>query len=152
MTIGIGIYVYPEVEVLDFAGPYEVFCTASRVARRLAPASPPPFSTWLVAEAREPVRARAGFTVVPDHAIGDHPALDVLVVPGGVHEPKPNPAGKDTPLGPQESRWNFIRPYSKGEWRLGQIVEVLDDGRPRGYGAHREVPRRLAPEFLQGPS
>jgi len=88
MTIGIGIYVYPEVEVLDFAGPYEVFCTASRVARRLAPASPPPFSTWLVAEAREPVRARAGFTVVPDHAIGDHPALDVLVVPGGVHEPE----------------------------------------------------------------
>lgn len=88
MTLHVGIYVYPEVEVLDFAGPYEVFSTASRVARRLAPASTPPFSASLVAATREPVRARAGFTVVPDHSFGDHPALDVLIVPGGVHEPE----------------------------------------------------------------
>lgn len=33
-----------------------------------------------------PVRARAGFTVVPHHAFDAHPPLDVLVVPGGVHE------------------------------------------------------------------
>ncbi len=88
MTLHVGIYVYPEVEVLDFAGPYEVFSTASRVARRLQPASDPPFLASLVAAAREPVRARAGFTVVPDHGFGDHPPLDVLVVPGGVHEPE----------------------------------------------------------------
>ena len=27
------------------------------------------------------------------------------------------------PLGPQEARWNFPMPYSKGEWRLPQIVD-----------------------------
>lgn len=33
MTISIGIYVFDRVEVLDFAGPYEVFTTAARVAK-----------------------------------------------------------------------------------------------------------------------
>ncbi len=88
MTLRVGIYVYPEVEVLDFAGPYEVFSTAARVARRLRPDSPPPFSPCLVAATLAPVRARAGFTVVPDHALDTHPPLDVLIVPGGVHEPE----------------------------------------------------------------
>ena len=39
----VGIFVFPGVEVLDFAGPYEVFTTASRVARRRWPAAPQPF-------------------------------------------------------------------------------------------------------------
>ena len=88
MTLRAGVYVYPEVEVLDFAGPYEVLSTASRVARRLQPSAPPPFSVALLAAGGEPVRARAGLTVVPDHTLADHPPLDVLIVPGGVHEPE----------------------------------------------------------------
>jgi transcriptional regulator GlxA family with amidase domain len=88
MSRRVGIFVYPDVEVLDFAGPYEVFTTASRVARRLEPEAPPPFAASLVAAAEGPVRARGGFGVVPDHAFGGHPPLDVLLVPGGVHEPQ----------------------------------------------------------------
>jgi transcriptional regulator GlxA family with amidase domain len=88
MTTHVGIYVYPEAEVLDFAGPYEVFSTASRVARRLQPSSPPPFAVSLVGSAPGPVAARNGFRVIPDHSIDDHPPLDVLIVPGGVHEPE----------------------------------------------------------------
>ena len=88
MTLRVGIYVYPEVEVLDFAGPYEVFSTASRVAGRLDPSAAPPFAVALLATARDPVRARAGFMVVPDHTLDDHPPLDVLIVPGGVHGPE----------------------------------------------------------------
>jgi transcriptional regulator GlxA family with amidase domain len=88
MTLRVGIYVYPEVEVLDFAGPYEVFSTASRVARRVDPSAAPPFAVALLAAGRDPVRARAGFTVVPDHTLDDHPPLDVLIVPGGVHGPE----------------------------------------------------------------
>ncbi|MEW6404617.1 MAG: DJ-1/PfpI family protein, partial [Chloroflexota bacterium] len=30
MTYNVGIYLFDEVEVLDFAGPFEVFSTASR--------------------------------------------------------------------------------------------------------------------------
>jgi hypothetical protein len=38
-------------------------------------------------------------------------------------DPFVNPAGADKPLGPQEARFNFPRPYSKGEWQLSQIVD-----------------------------
>lgn len=86
MTLQVAVYVYDEVEVLDFAGPYEVFSTASRVHARSRPADPPPFAPFLVAERAGPVRARAGFTVLPHHALRAHPPVDVLVVPGGVHD------------------------------------------------------------------
>jgi transcriptional regulator GlxA family with amidase domain len=35
MTVSVAIYVFPELEMLDFAGPYEVFATASRVHKNL---------------------------------------------------------------------------------------------------------------------
>src|SRR6185369_12565373 len=38
-------------------------------------------------------------------------------------DPFVNPAGKDKPLGPQEPRLNFPKPYSKGDWTLAQIVD-----------------------------
>lgn len=86
MTLQVGIYVYDQVEVLDFAGPYEVFTTASRVQQRLAPGQPPPFAVALVAERPGQVVARAGFTVVPQACFGTHRPIDLLLVPGGVHE------------------------------------------------------------------
>ena len=82
-TLSIGIYLFDEVEVLDFAGPFEVFSTASRVARRLEPSAPPPFEVTLVADEPRTVRARAGLRVVCGASFADHPPLDVLLVPGG---------------------------------------------------------------------
>src|SRR5262249_35968625 len=38
-------------------------------------------------------------------------------------DPFVNPAGKDKPLGPQESRLNFPKPYSRSDWTLAQIVD-----------------------------
>lgn len=34
MSFNVGIFLFPEIEVLDFAGPYEVFTTTTRVAAR----------------------------------------------------------------------------------------------------------------------
>lgn len=84
-SLQVGIYVYEDAEVLDFAAPYEVFSTASRVHARMAPGDPPPFVVSLIAETRRPVAARAGFVVQPRFSIKDHPPLDILVVAGGVH-------------------------------------------------------------------
>ena len=39
----VGIYLFDEVEVLDFAAPFEVFSTASRVFGREHPGAQPPF-------------------------------------------------------------------------------------------------------------
>ena len=35
-SIEVGIFLYPEVEVLDFAGPFEVFSVAARITRHPA--------------------------------------------------------------------------------------------------------------------
>jgi transcriptional regulator GlxA family with amidase domain len=83
MTHHIGIYLFDEVEVLDFAGPFEVFSTASRVAARREPASPRPFAVTLIADCVRTVHARGGLRVAADAAFAQHPPLDVLLVPGG---------------------------------------------------------------------
>ena len=78
------ILAFDDVEALDLAGPYEVFTTASRVARRRQPGTPAPFDVACVARERLPVRARAGLTLLPEHGFADAPPCDLLVVPGGV--------------------------------------------------------------------
>lgn len=84
MSLNIGIYVYDEVEVLDFAGPYEVFTTATRMHARTSRDKQPLFNVFTIGATRASVRARAGLKVDPDYGFGDHPALDCLIVPGGV--------------------------------------------------------------------
>jgi len=84
LTTAIGIFLFDEVEVLDFAGPFEVFCTASRVKRKLAPEQPPLFDVFTVAEEPRLIQARGGLTISPGYNFSNHPPLDVLVVPGGV--------------------------------------------------------------------
>lgn len=83
-TLTVAILAFDEVEALDFAGPYEVFTTASRMALRERPSGPAPFDVVSVARTREPVRARAGMTLLPDHGFDDAPGVDVLIVSGGV--------------------------------------------------------------------
>lgn len=86
MTRSIGIVVFDDVEALDFAGPFEVFTTASRVAARLGLETPFTVSSFAT---QSHITVRAGITVVVDTVIGSPglpaPALpDVLIVPGGV--------------------------------------------------------------------
>ena len=80
MPTFVGIYVYPDVEVIDFTGPYEVFTTATRLALR--DGQPPPFSTSTIAARKGLVRARAGLVVQPNYNFANHPTIDLLIVPG----------------------------------------------------------------------
>lgn len=82
-TLQVAILVFPGVEVLDFAGPFEVFSVASRVAARDA-GYPLAFKVALVAASAAPVMARHGLGVLPHHCYEDAPAPDLLIVPGGV--------------------------------------------------------------------
>ena len=84
MSRNIGIYLFPEIEALDFAGPFEVFTTASRVSKRINPSAVVPFNVFSIAESNDVVRARAGLRITPDYSIDEHPNIDLLVVPGGV--------------------------------------------------------------------
>ncbi|MCW7539202.1 DJ-1/PfpI family protein [Aquabacterium sp. A7-Y] len=83
-SIRVGILLFPEVEVLDFAGPFEVFSVAARMARRRRPEAPPAFEVATVAVRAEPVAARHGLQVLPRYGFADAPRFDLLIVPGGV--------------------------------------------------------------------
>lgn len=80
MTMQVGIYIFDNVEVLDFAGPYEDFTCASRVNRGETPL----FNVFTVGESLTPVHARAGLKIDPDFSLADHPDIDCLIIPGGV--------------------------------------------------------------------
>ncbi len=71
----LGIYVFKDVEIVDFAAPYGVFA----VARRFDPE----LEAFLVADAPRPVQAQAGFTVLPNYSFNDRPAMDAFLIPGG---------------------------------------------------------------------
>lgn len=90
----VALLAFDDMEALDFAGPFEVFTTASRVARKRfsAPAAQPGsgadpkdlFSVSCVARSLAPVKARAGLRVLPDADFAQCPHADLLLVPGGV--------------------------------------------------------------------
>lgn len=78
------LLMFDEVELLDFAGPYEVFTTANRMAARRWPDAAAPFELTTASPNGLTVRARAGLMLQPDTALASAPPADVLLVPGGV--------------------------------------------------------------------
>ena len=81
----VGIFIFDDVEVLDFAGPFEVFSRTRLVAgadsRRSDDSAP--FTVFTVARTVEPITAIAGLRVVPAYSWETAPPIDILVVPGG---------------------------------------------------------------------
>jgi transcriptional regulator GlxA family with amidase domain len=71
----LGVYVFKDAEVVDFAAPHGVFS----VARRFDPE----IDAFLIADAARPVQAQAGFTVLPNYSFQDSPAMDAFLIPGG---------------------------------------------------------------------
>ena len=78
----VGILVFPDVEVLDFCGPFEVF-SVTRLNEELRREEVSPFEPVIVAETKDVVKATGGLKVIPDYSIDDCPPLAILVVPGG---------------------------------------------------------------------
>jgi transcriptional regulator GlxA family with amidase domain len=74
----VGIFLFNEVEVLDFAGPFEVFSLAQQQG-----GDERAFRVCTIARTSAPIRARNGLVVVPEFAIASAPKLDLMLVPGG---------------------------------------------------------------------
>src|SRR5262245_55909070 len=70
----IGLLLFPDVEVLDFAGPWEVFgALAPHVGDEVL----------AVAETLRPVISAQRLRFVPDVTFAECPQLDIVLVPGG---------------------------------------------------------------------
>ena len=71
----LGIYVFKDAEIVDFAAPYGVFSVARRYD--------PELDVFLIADSNRPVQGQAGFTVLPNYSFNDAPAMDAFLIPGG---------------------------------------------------------------------
>jgi len=71
----LGIYVFKDAEIVDFAAPYGVWSVARRYD--------PELDAFLIADAMRPVQTQAGFTVLPNYCFEDNPAMDAFLIPGG---------------------------------------------------------------------
>lgn len=77
MKRNVAILLFDEVEVLDFAGPFEVFAVTDELGGHAV------FNVCTVAENIGTIRARNGLKVIPDYSRESCPPPHVLVVPGG---------------------------------------------------------------------
>ncbi|WP_019423092.1 DJ-1/PfpI family protein [Paenibacillus sp. OSY-SE] len=71
----VGIYIFKDAEIIDYAAPHGVFS----VARRLDPE----LDAFLVADSLRPVQTQAGFTVHPNYSFNEMPDMDAFLIPGG---------------------------------------------------------------------
>jgi len=75
--LNVGIYIFDDVEVLDFCGPYSVFSSANKLSREKY------FNIFLASDNKEWITTQNGITVRADRFIGDLEQADILAVPGG---------------------------------------------------------------------
>ncbi|WP_411345139.1 DJ-1/PfpI family protein [Paenibacillus sp. WLX1005] len=73
----VGLFLFHEVEVLDFAGPFEVFSIAETEPGVKG------FKVNTVSADGQMITARNGLQVQPEHSFDSLPAIDLLIIPGG---------------------------------------------------------------------
>lgn len=83
--INVGIFIFDEVEVLDFAGPFEVFSRTRLLkgaeSRRSNDSAP--FNPFTVSIDKKSLTATGGLKIIADYTFNNFPKIDILIVPGG---------------------------------------------------------------------
>lgn len=77
MKRSVGILIFEDAEVLDFAGPFEVFSVASQVHDYTL------FDVFTIGKTKEPISAVNGLMVLPDYTFENCPKTDILIISGG---------------------------------------------------------------------
>ena len=72
----IGILIFPQVEEMDFVGPFEVLSYSNKI-------QPDSTQVFLIAENLDIVQAFNGMKIIPEYSFDTCPDLDILVLPGG---------------------------------------------------------------------
>jgi transcriptional regulator GlxA family with amidase domain len=126
----LGIYVFKDAEIVDYAAPYGVFS----VARRFDPE----LDAFLIADAMRPVQTQAGFTVLPNYSFADRPDMDAFLIPGGFGTRQEMHNGRLHEFIRSLPEKTLITSVCTGSWIYG--VMGLLDGRA---ATNRKEPDRL---------
>ena len=113
--LNFAIYIYENVEVLDFAGPFEVFSTAGRFIN--TDKKP---NVFLVAEEQVTVSARGGLGINPNYCISKHPDVDVLIIPGGIHNEEMKKQNVLNWINNQSEQVNLVASVCTGAFLLAE--------------------------------
>ncbi len=73
----VGILVFEQVEILDFAGPMEVFAAADEISGNKL------WDVKLISTSEKKLTARFGLNIISDYELSSSPRPDVLIIPGG---------------------------------------------------------------------
>lgn len=73
----VGIFIFDDVEVLDFAGPFEIFGVAGKQGGKQGY-----FDVFTVAE-KPKIAARNNLLIEPTYTFANCPTPDILLIPGG---------------------------------------------------------------------
>jgi transcriptional regulator GlxA family with amidase domain len=83
MQKSVGIFVFNDIEVLDFCGPFEVL-SVTRIdeSKRLETLSP--FDVKLFSMTKDVVSTKGNMKIIPDYDFETCPKFDILIIPGGM--------------------------------------------------------------------
>jgi transcriptional regulator GlxA family with amidase domain len=135
----VGILIFPDVEVLDFCGPFEVFSSArSESGEKL-------FNALTVAETDELVTCRGGLLVQPNVTFGTAPKFDIILAPGGygTDQQQENPVVLDW-LRQQRDAAELTTSVCTGAFLLG-AAGLLDGLRATSHWSTIDRLRRFVP-------
>ena len=76
--LNVGIFLFNNIELLDFAGPYEVFSVTSELNNYEV------FKVFTVTQNGKEIKSVNGLKIIPDFSFDNHPHIDILIIPGGV--------------------------------------------------------------------
>lgn len=77
MKRNVGIFIFDDAEVLDFAGPFEVFSVSSQLHNYEL------FDVFTVGKNENIICAVNGLLVKPNYTFTNHPHIDILIIAGG---------------------------------------------------------------------
>jgi transcriptional regulator GlxA family with amidase domain len=126
----LGIYVFKDAEIVDYAAPYGVFS----VARRFDPE----LDAFLIADAMRPVQTQAGFTVLPNYSFLDRSDMDAFLIPGGFGTRQEMHNGRLQDFIHTLPEKTLLTSVCTGSWIYGAMG--LLDGKP---ATNRKEPDRL---------
>tara|TARA_Y100001970_G_C14087420_1_gene778104 strand:- start:48 stop:665 length:618 start_codon:yes stop_codon:yes gene_type:complete len=90
VRLNLGIFIFNNVEILDFAGPYEVF-SSTRLSSKLLNKNnideiyntTSPFNVFTISKDAKPIISSGGLKVSCDYNFKNTPKIDILIIPGG---------------------------------------------------------------------
>jgi uncharacterized protein (DUF952 family)/putative intracellular protease/amidase len=140
----VALFVFEEVEVLDFAGPIEVFSMA------LSPAGQRLFHVTTFSHDGQPLGARNGLHLLPNVARAHLSQHEILIIPGGPNaaiERELQNAEFIAWLGEQIGRVELLLSVCTGAWMLAK-AGVLHDLQATTYHTDYDRLRELDPSVV----